>query len=97
MFNDMLEREAGGLPRSGRSEHLHKLRNECLVHRYYFYFKFTDKRYEAILEILKSEFFIETFTIQDRLNEGYDVLASLRTEAPGKAYFAKKWPHLVWP
>jgi hypothetical protein len=82
--------------RQGRSETLHNLRNECLVDRFYFYGKFTDKRYSAILDLLKFEFFLETFTIQERINENYGLLSELKLKQPGKNYFHKKWPHLVW-
>lgn len=82
--------------RRGRSEELIAARNEALVDRYYFYGKFTDKRYDAILEDLEKEFFIAQFTIQERINENFAKLSELKAHAPTKDYFKKKYPHLVW-
>ncbi len=82
--------------RQGRSDRLHNRRNECLVDRYYFYGKFTDKRYESILNTLEEEFFIEEITIQKRITENFELLEKLKAEVPQKEYFRKKWPHLVW-
>jgi hypothetical protein len=82
--------------RQGRSEELIKERNECLVSRYYYYGKFTDKRYDAIMNDLKKEFFIETMTIQERIQENFEILAELKKQQPSKNHFKDKWPHLVW-
>lgn len=82
--------------RQGRSERLHNRRNECLIDRYYYYGKFTDKRYESILSTLEDEFFIEEITIQKRITENIEQLQRLKTEIPAREYFKKKWPHLVW-
>lgn len=83
--------------RQGRSEELHNRRNEMLADRYYYYGKFTDKRYESILDTLRDEFCIEKFTIQERIHECYDQLTELKqkTDLTTK-YFKEKWPHLVW-
>lgn len=82
--------------RQGRSERLHNRRNECLIDRYYFYGKFTDKRYDSILKTLEDEFFLEEITLQKRLSENFELLSKLKSEQPAKSYFVKKWPHLVW-
>jgi hypothetical protein len=82
--------------RQGRSEELHNKRNEALVERYYFYGKFTDKRYEAIVDQLSEEFYIAPFTIQERINENFSKMSELKAMQPTKDYFKKKYPHLVW-
>lgn len=82
--------------RKGRSAELHDLRNECLVARYYFYGKFTDKRYSKILEDLSREFFLSTVTIPEVLDENFESLNELRNQQPTESFFKKKWPHLVW-
>lgn len=83
--------------KQGRSEELHARRNEMLVDRFYYYGKFTDKRYEGILETLRDEFCIEKFTIQERIHECYDQLLMLKQKTDLSAkYFKEKWPHLVW-
>lgn len=90
----------------GRSKELIAKRNECLVHRYWYYGNYPVKldnkvegklSYLSILAILQEEFFINSeFTIPQVLNECYDMLDELRTKKPSKDYFKKKWPHLVW-
>lgn len=83
--------------RKGRSAELILQRNECLVERYYYYGKFTDKRYLKILEQLSFEFFLSTVTIPEVINENFETLSALRQQKPVRPYFTKKWPHLVWP
>lgn len=98
LFTDVFKTAVPDLKaqRKGRSAQLHTLRNECLVSRYYYYGKFTDKRYLTILEMLSREFFISTVTIPEVLNANFGLLNTLKEQQPKKAYFAKKWPHLVW-
>lgn len=82
--------------KKGRSPELHRQRNECLTHRYFFYCQHTDKKYEAILRILSAEFFISEVTIPELLNNYTKELHALKKENPPKAYFAKKYPHFSW-
>jgi hypothetical protein len=82
--------------KQGRSADLHAQRNECLLARYFYYINFTEKRYEAVLNDLSKEFFIAAYTIQGRIDENYEKLLALKQQNPTKAYFIKKWPHLVW-
>lgn len=82
--------------RRGRSEELHARRNEALIERYYYYGKFTDKRYEAILDQLSDEFFLTPVTISEVMNDNFNKLSDLKAHAPAKDYFKKKYPHLVW-
>lgn len=97
LFEDVFEQPPVlTVTRQGRSDYLHNQRNECLVERYYFYGKFTNNRYEAILDTLKHEFFIEAETIQDRISENFHIIERLKSEQPPKSYYQKKWPYLVW-
>jgi len=100
LFQDFFEADAvpaeTACKRKGRSAELHSQRNECLIERYYFYGKYTDKRYLSILETISREFFISIVTIPDLIQDNYDVLDSLRKTQPARTYFSKKWPHLVW-
>lgn len=90
----------------GRSKELIAKRNECLIHRYWYYGNFPVKldskiegklSYPTILNILQEEFFINSeFTIPQVIDECYDMLIALRNQKPTKEFFKKKWPHLVW-
>lgn len=82
--------------RRGRSEKLIALRNDALTDRYYYYGKFTDKRYEVILDLLSNEFFISGVTISEVIGDNSNKLSELKAQAPTKEHFKKKWPHLVW-
>lgn len=89
----------GGLlrQRKGRSSELDAQRNECLVARYYYTGRENPKwSYQSLLKEVASHFFISTYTLHDVLQDNYGQLIGLKKENPNKAYFAKKWPHLVW-
>jgi len=82
--------------RKGRSEHHISRRNECLIDRYFFYAKFTGKRYDLVLKTISDEFFLSEVTIPEIIDANYEQLASLKKEQPNKNYFVKRWPHLIW-
>jgi hypothetical protein len=99
LFNDIFVAEETPVltvQRKGRSPELISKRNECLVSRYYFLGKFTDNRYNKILDTLEDEFFISTVTIPEIITENYELLVELKQKQPNRDYFKKKWPHLVW-
>lgn len=80
----------------GRSKTLNSKRNECLLDRYFFYGKYSGKRYDLILEMLSTEFFLSEVTIPKIVDENLDKLIELKKEKPEKSFFQNKWPHLVW-
>jgi len=82
--------------KKGRSAQLHNRRNECLIDRYYYYGKFTDKRYLDILDDLSREFFLSPVTIPDLIADNISMLTKLKAQQPSKSYFSKKWNHLMW-
>jgi hypothetical protein len=82
--------------KKGRSDVLNAKRNECLIDRYFFYGRFTEKRYEKILETLSNEFFLSSVTIPKIVDENLDKLIELKKLKPEKSFFQNKWPHLVW-
>jgi hypothetical protein len=82
--------------KKGRSADLHAKRNECLIHRFFYYGKFTSNRYEKIIKDLSNEFFLSTVTIPEVIDDNYQQLIKLKEQQPPKSYFVKKWPHLNW-
>lgn len=83
--------------RTSRNPELHSKRNECLVDRYFYYVYFNKHwKYEYVLELLSLEFWLTPFTISDRLQRETRQLAQLKSTKPDKAWYRKKWPHLVW-
>ncbi len=83
-------------PRKGRNPELANTKNRCLVHRYYYYGKFSNKRYPDIIKDLSREFWLTPSTIPRILDEYYSELQYLKTVATSKDFFKKEWPHLVW-
>lgn len=98
LFTDIFEEStiAPEAKKKGRSSELHTKRNECLIHRYYFYGNFSDMRYTSIIEALATEFFLSTATIPDLIKDNIQLLKELKDKKPNKAFFARKYPHLNW-
>ena len=82
--------------RRGRNNELLEKRNACLLARYYYYGHFTEKRYDAIIQHLSTEFFLSPVTIQDLVQDHVNYLHELKQLNPRRAYFESQWPHLVW-
>ena len=82
---------------TGRSKDLILQRDTKLIHRYYYYGKFTLKRFEAILEQLKIEFDIEAYTIQERISKNHELISVLKEQQPSITFFRKMYPHINWP
>ncbi|WP_028978956.1 hypothetical protein [Sporocytophaga myxococcoides] len=98
LFTDIFEESSttSGTKKKGRSSELHAKRNECLIHRYYFYGNFSDMRYTAIIEALANEFFLSTATIPDIIQDNIHILKHLKDDRPNKIFFVKKYAHLNW-
>jgi hypothetical protein len=97
IFKDVFENRPTPVEkRKGRSPMFHQQRNEVLVARFYYYGKFTEKRYEGILDSLSFEFHLSPVTIPELISDNMEQLASLKAKQPPKSYFSKKWPYLVW-
>jgi hypothetical protein len=80
----------------GRDTGLHARRNKCLLDRYYYYNQYTEKRYEAIVEHLRSEFFLSARTIADLIDTNNDYLTELKKRKPKITTLEIRWPHLKW-
>lgn len=82
--------------RRGRSESLNRKRNELLIHRYYYYIKIEGKQYIATLDNLENELMLAQQTIVNNVANNRELLKELNAAKPGKAFFKKKYPWLVW-
>ena len=80
----------------GRNSDLNAKRNEQLVARYYYYGKFYETRYTAILSKLESEFYIISVTVVEVITANHSLLMNLKKTQPTIKYFKDKWPHWVW-
>src|SRR5258706_10067281 len=98
LFSDIFD--PAGSPKKkgkkkGRNKELHVNRNECLIDRYFYYGQ-QRLSYTAILENIRKEFFVSTFTIPYLIADHVYQLKKLKEDKPTPKYFKKKWPHLVW-
>lgn len=91
----------------GRSANLIDERNELLLHRYYWHNRRETEpgvrmSYNSLLRILRTEFFLETRTIVNLIDENYAQLQLIRreysdhTDVQVAKEFAKKFCWLVW-
>lgn len=80
----------------GRSADLIALRNELLIHRYYYFARIKRMQYQDCLAALEVELFIAERTIINTMNDNRLSLKELSNKKPELHYFKKKYPHLVW-
>ena len=93
IFEDTVPKVKTG---KGRNSNLNAKRNEQLVDRYYYYGKFYETRYTAILSKLENEFHISSVTVVEVITANHAMLRNLKTLQPSIKYFKEKWPHWVW-
>lgn len=93
LFND---KKSPNVVRKGRSEILVQERNELLLLRYYFYGKYSELRYNAVLIRLRNEFFLSKTRILDIVTEHQEVLKRIREEDVSLQEMRKRYPHINW-
>lgn len=98
LFSNLLPEQepAQAGKRKGRSETLIEKRNELLLNRYIYYFKFSELRYSSIIQRLSDEFFLSIVTIADILNDHANQVKELNKSDTSKSSYSKRWPHLTW-
>jgi hypothetical protein len=97
LFNNYLENPDKKAVRKGRSADMIALRDECLLHRYYYHIKLLSKRYDiAILELSK-EFWIKNSNIIYRLQCKSERLEQImKVEQPDLKQLRLLYPCWVW-
>lgn len=82
----------------GRDQRLLQKRDECLVHRHYFYLKVKGLQYQDILSCLQNEFFLAEYTIVERLQmeDNYRLLRRLIKEEMPARDLRRQFPFLIW-
>ena len=80
----------------GRNIELIDKRNECLLHRYYFYSKVLKLKYEDVITTLTTEFFISGRTITDITLSESDYLTELFKKKYTAKELEKKFRFLNW-
>lgn len=80
----------------GRNRSLNARRNECMADRYYYYTTYTEKRYDAIIELLSAEFFLSVSTVTQVMQNQMEHLQALKQQKLSVYYFRHKWQHMKW-
>lgn len=80
----------------GRNKELIDKRNECLLHRYYFYSKVLKLKYEDVITSLSAEFFISDRTTTDIAMSESDYLSELFKKKYTPKELEKKFRFLNW-
>lgn len=71
-------------------------RNECLVHRYYYYAYLRKETYEKCLSNLEIEFYITQQTIISILTKEAARVHQIANQSPQLRDLSVKYPHLTW-
>lgn len=80
----------------GRSASFIEIRNDLLLHRYYYYGQFTEKRFEVITAHLEQEFHLSSRTIQDIITASLHQIKKIKATAPTIKQLRKEFPWMVW-
>lgn len=88
----------------GRDEDLNRLRNECLLHRYYWICRKNgpEYTYKAAIRDTASLFFLSPFYTSKVVLNNNELLIQIKQKWKGETTekmskdFARRWPQLVW-
>jgi hypothetical protein len=72
--------QAEGAKTLGRSPELIAERNEHIMYRYYYYQKFTDKRWDVVVKLLRRQFYISETTITEIIMDNSARLKQIQNE-----------------
>jgi hypothetical protein len=95
LFNEIIEESPLRVVK-GRSERLDSQRNQCLVERWLYMMKVTGWRYDLMLRMISTDFFLSERTIINVLDENNSMLRSIRNDLPTRKDLEKKWPQFSW-
>ncbi len=71
-------------------------RDLALMYRFFYYYDLKTMRYESVLEILNTEFYLSETRIAQIIMQRGSVLATLKAEKADRKYLANKFPHYSW-
>jgi hypothetical protein len=96
LFKTTFKEKAQEQGSRGRNVNLIARRNYCLLDRYFYYGHYTDKRFDAIIENLCTEFFLSKRTLQDIIDANETYLLELKKKKPRLSLLEMRWPHMKW-
>lgn len=97
LFNNYIESPVKKTTRKGRSADMIALRDECLLHRYYYHIKLQGKRYDMAIQELSREFWIKSSNIIYRLQCNSKRLEQImKQEQPDLKQLRILYPWWAW-
>ncbi len=97
LFNNYIETPVKKTTRKGRSADMIVLRDECLMHRYYYHIKLQGKRYDIAIQELSAEFWIKNSNIIYRLQCNSERLEQImKQEQPDLKQLKILYPWWAW-
>lgn len=97
LFNNYIESPVKKTVRKGRSADMIALRDECLLHRYYYHIKLQGKRYDMAIQELSKEFWIKNSNIIYRMQCNSERLEQImKKEQPDLKQLRLLYPWLIW-
>ena len=97
LFDNYIEKPVKNTTRKGRSADMIALRDECLLHRYYYHIKLQGKRYDMALQELSTEFWIKNSNIIYRLQCNSERLEQImKEEQPDLKQLRVLYPWWAW-
>lgn len=97
LFNNYIESPVKKTTRKGRSADMIALRDECLLHRYYYHIKLQGKRYDMAIQELSGEFWIKSSNIIYRLQYNSERLEQImKQEQPDLKQLRILYPWWTW-
>lgn len=97
LFNNYIENPVRKTTRKGRSADMIALRDECLLHRYYYHIKLLGKRYDMAIQELSGEFWIKNSNIIYRLQCNSERLEQImKQEQPDLKQLKILYPWWAW-
>lgn len=97
LFNNYVESPVKKTARKGRSADMIALRDECLLHRYYYHIKLQGKRYDMAIQDLSHEFWIKNSNIIYRLQCNSERLEQImKQEQPDLKQLKILYPWWAW-
>jgi hypothetical protein len=97
LFNNYIETPVSKTTKKGRSADMIALRDECLMHRYYYHIKLQGKRYDMAIKELSLEFWIKNSNIIYRLQCNSERLEQImKQEQPDLKQLRILYPWWAW-
>ena len=82
--------------KAGRNKEIVAIRNMCMLHRYYYYVRMINLRYDLVLAELQKEFYLTSETIPRIINKEIDTFRDIAKRKMTARQLEKKYPNFNW-